>query len=345
LEEEEISINRIIEKYLEAMRSEVFTDYGKEFSQKIISSLSQGYLQGRKEPPLVQIIESIVNSVHDFNVKNHKTRFKLSTKAIFIHGNKSHVQFNYYENRTKPIELGDLIFIISVVYNNKKYFEKITINQFKRDKRKSKNISWSITNKEQLYLLSRFPTFIGVRGLIPKKDYDLPNYSGCLGSYGFLYKPGDFAFVSATRLDSFIGDRKTIKMRETYNLVNGRENHLFSWYPVFWETVWHIFGNCHFSHNVFNFVHEYLRMNIGEPVFSKIGIDNPRARDFLHELMLAIEYKARKEKSPEMLNFVKEFRRFSYVDSEGQNQSNEEVDFDYDGGEIGIIHTSIDLGE
>jgi len=42
--------------------------------------------------------------------------FKISTKSIFIHRNKFLAEFEYYGERIKK-ELGDLIFILSVIYN------------------------------------------------------------------------------------------------------------------------------------------------------------------------------------------------------------------------------------
>jgi len=329
-----------MKKYLETVKSDDFVRYEKEFADRILCALSNRYRQDKNEIHLVHTIEDIVNQFGDFTISNI---FELSTKSIFIHGKKSHVQFKYYGEWAEPIELGDLIFIISIIYNKKKYFEKFTINQFKKDKRKSRSISWSIRNKKQLYLLSRFPTFRGVRGIIPKKNYSLPNYSGCLGSYGLLHRPGDFAFVSATRLDSFIGDKKTLKMIELYNLVNNRVRHPFDLCPIFYPAVWDIFCNCHFSHDVFSFVHQYLRMNIGEPVFLKEGIDNPQASNFLHELMGAIANKARKEGDKRILSFIKSFRRFPYVNRERENRFHEGVDFD--GGGVGIVHTTIGLRE
>jgi len=345
-----MSIENAINKYLEAVKSDVFVRYEKEFSDRIISAISKGYKLGLNETYLVQIVEAVVNNVNNLTMRN---KFKLDTKSIFIHGNKSQVEFNYYGQNAQR-EFGDLIFIISVVYNNRKYFEKITINQFKKDKTKSRSISWSISNKKQLYLLSRFPSFKGVTGLIPKKNYDLPNYSGCLGSYGLLYEPGDFAFVSATRLDSFIGPKNTLKMIELHKLANNRVRYLFDWFPIFFlfrplpllPFGWFpVFGNCHFCHDTSNFVQEYLRMNIGEPIFMKIGMDNPQARSFIHEVMSTIKRKAKKERAQGILNFIDAFLKFPYADKEGQNRFNEGVDFDFEGGGIGIIHTIINLGE
>lgn len=338
-----MSIDKVLEEYRDVVRSDVFVRYEKQFADKIVSELSKGYLGGLPEPRLVETVEGIVNSVHNFSETSHQPYFEISTRSIFIHGNKSQVQFKYYGNWVNSIELGDLIFIISVVHNGKKHFEKITTNQFKKEKSSSKRISWGITNKKQLYLLSRFPPFRGVKGLVPKRMRYLPNNSGCLGSYGLLYEPGDFAFVSATGLDSFMGDRKTLKMKELHNLSNITLKGPFYWCETFCPLNWHILGNCHFSNDVFSFVHEYLRANIGESVFSRMGIDNPQVRIFLGELISIIESKARREKSEDMLNFVNEFRRFPYFDIEGLNQINRDID--PEGGGIGIIHTTIDLGE
>ena len=76
----------------------------------------------------------------NLNVKDYRAYTELSTKSIFIHGNRSRVRFDYYDKKTNPVELGDLIFIISIVYNKRKYFEKITINQFKKDEKTQKHI-------------------------------------------------------------------------------------------------------------------------------------------------------------------------------------------------------------
>lgn len=223
-----MSIKKAMNKYIETIKSDAFTRFEKEFARRMTSALSRGYLQKLHETPLVKIVKNVVNSVDKLTDGNQN--FKLSTKSVFIHGNKSQVEFDYY-GRKEQTELGDLIFIISVVFNDKKYFEKFTINQFKKDKGR-RSVSWRI-DKEQLYLLSRFPAFRGVKGFVPKKNFDLPNYSGCLGSYGLLFKPGDFAFISATELDSFIGYRSSLKLNELY-LIHETEKYPFSHFPYFY---------------------------------------------------------------------------------------------------------------
>lgn len=365
-----MSIESAIKKYIEATtRSNVFARYEKEFARKIVSALSEGYHHELFEPKLVQIIEGVVNSVSDLIIRDHRGYLELSTRAIFIHGNKSQVEFDYYGRRTQR-ELGDLIFIVSLIFNGRKYFEKFTINQVKRDSPKSgKEVYWNvrsnISSKEQLYLLSRFPTFRGTgSSIIPMTEYALPNYSGCLGSYGLLCKPGDFIFISATELDSLIGRRSTLKVGELSYLktVESPWLHLPWFYPnideVFylmhkfyrysgstWYFLWSLFSNHHHAYNAFDFAHKYLTLGIGEPVFMKVGIDNVRARNFLHEVLSAVRIKAEREGLLELSSFVDEFFRYGYSDNEEQRGPVEGIEFGFEGGGIGIIHTTINLGE
>jgi hypothetical protein len=338
-----MSIERVLNKYEELMKSDLFLGYEKEFADRMISALSKGYQQGLHEPPLVKVVEDVVNSVNGFVARNPKTQVRLSTKSIFVHGSKSQVEFDFYGQNAQR-ELCDLIFLVSIVLNGQKYFEKMTLNQFKKDKIEHSTTLWSLDNREQLYLLSRFPSFTGIKGsLVPLKKHSLANYSGCLGSYGFLYAPGDFAFVSATRLSLFLGDKKTLRIEELYGLADNKVSYVLGWAPLPIHPLWYtLFGNCHFCHHVFSFVDEYLKMNIGEPVFMKVGLDNPQSRNFLYELMDAIENKAKKEGDRRTLDFINEFNRFPYED---KNRSDKDPDFDFEGGEIGIIHTIIDLGE
>jgi hypothetical protein len=340
-EERRITFWKVIENYREALRSDIYASYQKGLAGRIISALSRSYLEKLHEPLMVGIVEDVVNSVKNFKMTDRKIPLELSTKSVFIHGNKSQVQFKYYGKQTRPIELGDLIFISSIVFNGRKYFEKMTINQFKKDISKRQHISWSISNKKQLYLLSRFPTFRGVKGIIPKKNYDLPNYSGCLGSYGLLYKPGDFAFVSATRLDPFMSFKSALKITELDILANYRTQQALYWLPELYP----FFGNCHFCLNVFNFMHEYLRMNIGEPIFMETGENNYQAREFLSEIMSLIEIEAKKTNSQELLSFISSFRQFPYADKRKPNRFDEASDFDSEGGRIGIIYTTINVSE
>lgn len=367
-----MSIEKVIKKYIKVIKSDIFVKYEKDFAQRINSALQKGYLQKLDEPKLVLITEMIVNGIHGLNTQENNPDFQLSTKAIFIHGNKSQVKFDYYEEKPCQRELGDLIFIISIIFNGRKYLEKFTISQFKKDSVKSSNISWNISNKEQLYLLSRFPTFTGVSGsIIPMREHTLPNYSGCLGSYGLLYRPGDFAFVSATELDSFLGYKNTLNINELYDLNYESGKHLFPYfhthadefldllidryyrrYGFIGYLTWNLFSNYHHAHNTFDFVHKYLTLGIGEPTFMEIGIDNPQARNFLYELVASIKNRARrKEGLEELLNFANGFFKYGFAgnigneDNKGNNDFTENIVTDFEGGGIGIVHTVINLGQ
>jgi len=363
-----MSTERMLEKYIQLIESDGFARYEKDFAQRITSALSKGYIQTLNETPMVRIVENVVNDLHDLTtpMRNDRPYPQLCTRAVFIHGDKSQVEFDYYGESAQR-ELGDMVFIISVVFNGQKYFEKLTINQYKKDKKRSKGIIWSIDNKKQLYLLSRFPTFRGIKGsLIPIKDFSLVNYSGCLGSFGLLYRPGDFAFVSAGKLDSFIGSRKSLKIGELYHFISETEKHLippflhtcpdievilylmhrFNMPDVFrWYLALNLFRNYHYAHNVFEFAHRYLTVGIGEPVYMKLGIHSPQARNFLREFLSAVGSKAKQENLENVLNFVRGFFEYGYAGDEGESGFTRDMRSDFGGGGMGIIHTTINLGE
>lgn len=357
-----------MKKYVQVIRSDGFARYEKEFAQRITSALSKSYIQELDETLMVRIVENVVNDLHDLTIPmgDDQPYPQLCTRAVFIHGNKSQVKFDYYGESAQR-ELGDMFFIISVVFNGQKYFEKLTINQYKKDKSRSQSIIWSIDNEKQLYLLSRFPTFRGTKGsLIPIKDFSLVDYSGCLGSFGLLYRPGDFAFVSASKLDSFIGSRKSLRIGELYHFISETEERLI---PPFLHTypdievmlylmgrfnipdmlnlclALNLFRNYHYAHNVFEFVHRYLTVGIGEPVYMTLGIHNPQARNFLREFLSAVGSKAEKENLENVLSLVRGFFEYGYAGNEGESGLTRDIRSGFSGGGMGIIHTTINLGE
>jgi len=352
----------VVEKYFQLIKTEHFAKYEKDFACRIQLGLNEGYKQGFCEPTMVQIVEGIINNLNGLSVSTN--RFRISTKSIFVHGNKSQVEFEYYGRRVQR-ELGDLIFILSVIYNGKKYFEKFTISQFKKDDNK---LRWDLSNKEQIYLLSRFPSFRGVRGsIIPMREINLPNYSGCLGSFNLLFRPGDFVFISAQRLEGFVGNRKSINIIDV-SMLREVPGYYFPYSIPFccsyieelfylWRKLWRrgilvpffppysigILGFSHFASNIHDFVDMYLRGHIGEISYSDIGVYNKPAFNFLCELLSAIMRKAQKKGKTEVMNFINEFFKYPY--SNNEKGMREVVEFDYEGGGIGIIYTSINLGE
>jgi hypothetical protein len=357
-----LSAEEVILKYLRLINTEYFAKYEKDFARRIQMGLIDEYQQKQPEPKMVSSIEKIINNLKIPPVSID--RINISTRSIFIHGRRSLVEFEYYGQNIQK-ELGDLIFILSVIYKGRKYFEKFTISQFKKDDEK---IRWDLSNREQIYLLSRFPPFRGVKGsIIPMREFNLPNYSGCLGSFNLLFRPRDFIFVSAPLLKRLVGNRKYIGIADVYKFWEPSNYYLtypihLSWLHMekllyFLWKLWNnglltpffppyfigILGFSHFSPNIHEFVDDYLRGNIGELIYSYIGKYKTPALDFLHELLSAIMRKAQREGRTEIMDFVNEFFRYPYGNGEGGLK--ESVEFDYEGGGIGIIYTSINLGE
>jgi len=110
---------RVIERYLHLIKSDQFAKYEKEFTHRIQRGLYKGYIKGSYEPEMVMIVKNIIDELGD--LQQSVDGISISTKSIFIHGNKSQVEFEYYGQKTRR-ELGDLIFILSVVYRGKKIF-------------------------------------------------------------------------------------------------------------------------------------------------------------------------------------------------------------------------------
>jgi len=354
-----------IKKYVEITDNEKFILHWKRLSEKFLKGIQESYKL--YEPKIVEIIEKIINNIGQFDTRGEHNRFNISTNSVFIHGNKSQVEFEYYDGKSTRREFGDIIFILSIVYNNRKFFEKMTITQIK----KSKNVSWNFNGnsaKEQLYLLSRFPTFRGTNSsIIPMKDYNLPNYSGCLGSHGLLYYLGDFAFISSKQLDAILSGKNKLKLENLalniapnnlcfcfpcYYLLHDFEKcvyllHVlsrfhpsyFRYFPLMCNLP--VLGNSCISYNVYDFSDKYLRGLIGELIYAKKLPCNRSALQFLQDLLYAIKRKAKRKGLTDVFNFVSSFYRYGYSGQGGEGYG----EINYEGGGIGIIHTTMNLGE
>jgi len=381
--ENRMSTEKVLENYIRLIETEYFSKYAKDFAEKIRMGLHDGYQQKDTEPKMVSNVEAIINKVNEFSAPINKfhNRFHISTNSIFIHGNKSWVEFKYSDGNKTRRELGDLIFIISIIYNNEKYFEKLTITQFKKS---TNDTRWDL-NKKQLYLLARFPTFKGAKGsIISEKEYNLSNYSNCLGSYGLLYKPGDFAFASAKIVEALLGNSKSIGIKSMLSVANfceslthcphslfhfkDAEELFYRWcklyrhhlrspflsHPIFQNSCLPVIGNSCHSFNVHEFTEKYLRALIGELTFAYEFPYDRLAFQFLQDLMKELKKKWQKE--DKILKFVDSFYRYDYRERQGERGGQQgeggggqreggEEGFDSDGGGIGIIHTMINLGE
>jgi hypothetical protein len=320
----------VISRYLKYINSDDFKEYAVKFAFKIRETLIGGYKSGIGE---IYIVKNLVENLDGLKTPDNKG-FKIYTKSIFIHGSKSYVEFQY-KGKMVYSELGDLIFILSVIYKDKKYFEKLTISQFKKEYR----CRWNF-NEKQIYLLSHFPAFRGKKGYVPKdKWFHLCNNSGCLGSFNLLFEPDGFVYMSAEMLEQFLRNIKHLKVSEV--LLTYYDRYFCSWYRQLYTLTFYanhtILDFCHFAHDVLYFTDNYLRGNIGEMTCSCIGNYNKSASEFIRELVKGLKKREGKRE------FAEEFLRYKCVFSDKNNDETPEFDFE-DGG-IGIIWTIINLGE
>lgn len=212
--------------------------------------------------------DKIVANINNLNPSITSTNFSVTIKSVFIHGNKSQVDFDYYNSKTQR-EFGDIIFISSLFRNEDKVFEKISFNQVKKGQ--TKFILTAPSGIEQLYLLSRFPEFKGYCGLIPKKYYSLVDNTNTLGSYGLLYSPGDFAFISAKVLADKIGQSKTFSLKDLSMDSIAYQKH-WGYFPMHInsERILPMFDTKIYCSNIYEFVLHYLRLNIGDIIFDSV---------------------------------------------------------------------------
>lgn len=208
-------MNHLFEEFLELIGTSDFLNYYRNLCEEVIKSLNFGFINNQKEP---DILKSLVKSICKTKKINNS---EIKTYGIFIHGQKSQVEFDYLGQNTQK-ELGDLLFLLTVVNKQKILFEKFTISQFKKSSNTKTIRSWKI-DKEQLYLLSRFPEFNGVSGIVKGKKLKLNNFLGYLGSYNLLYSPGDFVYVTAPVLEDLLGGKSSIK-RSDFALLNTYHN-------------------------------------------------------------------------------------------------------------------------
>jgi hypothetical protein len=352
-----MSTEQALNKYFEVTQSTDFVSYEKAFASSIVNALSEGYYLGLDEPDLVDYIKKVVGKLNGLNGSGSKPYFRIAASAVFIHGSISQVKFDYYREKHKQRELGDLVFIVSMWFRGKKYFEKFTINQFKKDSKNSRTSSWKIDDG-QLFLLSRFPTFRGITGsLVKETDYSLPAYSGCLGSYGLLFKPGDFAFVSAAQLSSYLGNGRSINKNDLYEFRNpcyyykNAKNTWFNQYTCPFPIVnGHPFrdffgSSCLFSPDTYDFVQNYLRMRIGEPIVFRDGVVNLQAKMLLEDLLNNVKAQASQRNLYEVSNFTA-----AYLNNDANGFDGRDFDNSRDSSEdsktgLGIVHVRVDLGE
>ncbi len=334
-------------EFAKASRSDAFIRDEKKVCSALQGALSAVYRDDGDEVQLVERTVEALNSSHGRHVR---------LESMFIHGNRSRVAFDYYGKEAKK-ELGDLLVVSTLTNMGTPILQKLTIVQAKRDTKKP--YAWGI-DKEQLFFLSNWPEFKGVTGIFPKREFAIPDYSGCLGSYYLYREPGDLVFVSAKELEKSLGSRKRItfdellatqaKRGDAYSPPSGpfafpfmhpeEADYYFEKYyrhfmrrgpmPPFGfpscDTPSQILRNVHFGKSVNDAIADFSRLNIGEPVFAHDSA--MPVNDFAYRLLnTVIRYVVRTEQG--RLGQLMEFNADAPFFEEA----------DLDGTSIGIVHT------
>lgn len=300
------------------------------FRKTINNNICKNEIQNIKE-----LTRNLDNLTKKIVISKANLEIDIDIEAKFIHGNVLRVEFIH--NSKKFIrELGDIIFINKLLFNNCKYFERYTITQFKKAKKKNKIItSWEI-EPEQLYLLNNFPEFELYNKNILTKSYSLPNYSECQGSYGLLPKndPDEFIYIAAPLLDIIKEERKSIRMQQILHDTNEK--------VIAYLAMMALGENysCLLTNNVSDFVHNYLSLKIGEVTVCNDILINKEAADFLNEILSYIH----KLNTYELIMQKKDTNYFKYisdVNSKGLYKMDENIESDG----FGIINTTIYINE
>lgn len=299
----------------------------------------------KSEPVLVEKVTKALNGLDDDNGKIH-----IRTLSKFIHGAASMVKTDTLIGRKR--ELGDMIFIVTLVLNGKPEFERITINQCKKSE-KGKMLNWKIA-KEQLLLLAKFPSFTA-QGSFPGKGRHCSwkDFSGCLGSYGLFDEvDSEFRFLSATRIHQYLclhkkllGGRKSsaaeyFKIDKQGDLLQISEKcmNCNRWFlPGRHEDLHNLCENgidlcvarpCpnqHFAKDIDDFSNKYLTLQIGEPTIAFGRIVNPKLAKVAEELKTLLDAPQDTPSRP----FPKSKKTRKDMPEEGKG--------------IGIIYTIIDV--
>ena len=368
-----------LKKYYDFIETGFFKDYVNRFSEAAYKAIGNNY--SKREP---KVVKALVDELNNEKLDKKYNGIHINTNSIFIHGYNisqsgsisSGVRFKHYTSKVGK-ELGDLILLIDYKYNNRRVFNKITINQVKKAKKGKTLFSWVI-DKKQLFLLSRFPSFHGIKGsIIPNKNYNLIDKTKTLGTYFLLHSPGDLIYTSAKNLDSILRNlnKKTFNSKDIDKLKNINENincslptfpisdkhidllhhyyhellYLFEKYldknnmfqinfPYFFPFCNRKMSSCHYADNLSVFSEKYIAGKIGEPLFIKKRVLNEPVKDFFISVFNNIK-KSTKDKK--IINFL---NNINFNEDNNDNIiNNVEGDFNFEGG-IGIIYTCVNLG-
>ncbi len=345
-------------KLHELQRTAGFVAFEKEFANAIAAGLSASY-GGREE----KLVERLCGEISGLPQTRNVNGVTIANNAVFLHGGKSQVKFQYYDESAR-CELCDLLYIITVVYKGEIVLQKLTLSQFK--KASSGSWKWDIRNKSgnkprktQLYLLSRFPEFETVsRASLGSGKYSLPNHTGCLGSYCLLHAPGDFVFIAATSLAEIVGPRDNVCATDFVAL--GRNGDAISrlrgpcalccpaeslcgpdcYFEDFPRGRLFKKSTYPYATNVYDFSHKYLRLGIGEPVYALSTNYNEQLFNWWQNFLAATEQSNKKGVGAK--KFIEDMPRKYLNRASNESRRHNDANLGYAG--MGVIYTVVNLG-
>ena len=361
-----------IHKFLEVAHSPEFVAHASEFGSRLQHGIVKAY--HRNEPDVVKLVEGIVNEVGTFSSNIPKANgVKIETRSVFVHGNRSTVEFKYNGKPTVR-ELADIIYIATLVFEGTRQLEVVTFNQVK----KSKSARWYFGggDREQLYLLAHFPHFTrkNKNGAFPPGSYSFQNTSGCLGTHGLLYYPGDMFVVSSRILNTLVASKPSVTLdwlvpRVLWLDLQSWPRHPLDMHalvelycfigrhrlipPQCMETLlcnpnatWMRWPHKCATLNVFDFAHAYLNLQVGEMVYAP---EPMRANRAVHDLVIALMRRLAAAESKggkdTWSRLGKQYLNLTYASGQADQPPTDSQTWLEEGGGLGIVWTLIDLGE
>jgi hypothetical protein len=390
---------QVAERFMELVYEPDFLALERGIADEVIGEVSARWNAPppqSHEPGIVEGIIAALRAKPSVRVSSSAGGVLVKTDAAFIHGPGavysprgkvnvpgSQVVFRHFSAADARCELGDLLLVASVVHGGQKFFERCTFVQLKKSHDQLETSRWDVESK-QLYLLSRFPTFAGYKGsLVTRGPHAVANSSGSLGSFGFLYAPGDFAFVSARRFAANFGNSDHVLGSELRRLAKQdfnkdrvppcvapsrvlgrlppweRLRHLANWpaWPVGTWPEMALVGNVTYLENTHELIRCYFSLNLGEPTKHAFLPDDLPTRALLGGFFENARRIGEKRNLTDLQAVGEGFRKFPYyqggreddIDSDlassPRDRDGDQPEDDFGGGGLGIVHATINLGE
>jgi hypothetical protein len=390
----------LVERLVGFSLDPTFLSYERATADDVASALASRWKSpGRQsyEPSLVEAITAGFASQSGFSGNQSTRGMGMKTSVAFIHGPDaittpagrlrvpgSQVRFRMYDDPAAQRELGDLLLVASVIFRGKKEFERCSFVQFKRSRKEFDLATWNLDASQQ-YLLTRFPVFSGFgHSLVPPGPHAVANTSGALGSFAFLFSPGDFAFLGGRRCTAFFGDEAHVSSDGLRSISrmdaerrecglpprrDGSFTDLPPWHLTRLLDGWPygptggtirpiLSGNMTYADNIHEVVRGFLTLNLGEPTRHPWLPEDRGTRGLLMGLFENAERIGRERGLPDLKNVGTRFLSHPYSNDDNRGLDSEpnadsiyphrqisEPSDDNDGRGYGIVYAELDLGE